>query len=97
MNDDKDDAQDLRHKFKKWIIVSTCDSQRYTKKQLRRVHGRRRVRTSLLITKAPTNTSPIEPRKRIVAIIRTGLNIYCTESVVCPFPFPMPRKRHSRA
>ena len=33
------------------------------------------TRTPFPITKAPTKISPIEARKSIVAIIRTGLNI----------------------
>lgn len=48
-------------------------------------------RTSLPITKAPTNTRPIEARNTMVAAIRTGLNI----SLSCfakPIKKPVPIK-----
>ena len=47
---------------------------------------RGRGHTSLLITKAPTNTSPMDPKKMTVATIRTGLNIYIQ---ITPINFPM--------
>ena len=36
----------------------------------------KKIRTSFFMTNAPTKTSATEPKNTIVAIIRTGLNIW---------------------